>query len=72
LSIKLTLPKPMYGSMDLLDMQGRIALPVFTDETVGEGEHHLSLDGSQLPKGVYFLRFLTVSDRQVVCKVVKN
>ncbi len=72
MTIGLALPEPMVSSLGIYDMAGRQVYRFFSNLKLAEGEHHINMDGEQMPAGVYILRFESVGGRRVVCKLVKG
>ena len=70
MNVHLTLPEIMTSSLRLYDLQGRLVREFFSNLPLAAGEHHLPLDGTDIPAGMYLLHFTTAGGRQVVRKVV--
>lgn len=57
-TISFTLPSVSLVAISVYDLTGR-RVRTFAEQACGAGEHHVRLDGSALPSGVFFVRLET-------------
>lgn len=68
-SVLITLPQPGEVQCELVDILGRIVWSV-SDVHMSNGQHRLSIDGSRLPSGSYYLHVKFNDDQTIVEKAI--
>lgn len=72
LHVYLNLPEPMTANLTLFNLNGQVVTRFVTDEKLAGGAHTITLDGRELPPGIYILHFEASNGRKAVKKVIKN
>jgi len=58
------LPERMDVKLEIIDIQGRV-VQVLANRSFDRGYHRISIDGSKLSQGIYFIRFKTKAREEV-------
>ncbi|MEZ4934876.1 MAG: T9SS type A sorting domain-containing protein [Saprospiraceae bacterium] len=72
LHVYLNLPDPMTANLTLFNLNGQVVMRFVTDEKLAKGAHAITLDGRDLPPGIYILHFEASNGRKAVRKVIRN
>jgi hypothetical protein len=72
LRTRLSLPESLRCSLTLYDALGKPVDEFFQNLQLTEGEHFLTLDGGNLPSGMYTLVLESTKGRRVSCRLMKQ